>query len=136
MPVIPWEALPPASHRHRPPPPSALIVRRASSSLPRYSFDSPTALRPSAPRFAAQASLAPAFQALVTAMVTVMVTVPARAVTVAGPKKSRDDWTMGENGVHGGPWVGGGCGGRGPHARVHATASSVVARLAVGCVRV
>ena len=30
---------------------------------------------------------------------------------------------------------GGGCGGRGPHARVRAAAGSVVARLAVGCVR-
>ena len=36
----------------------------------------------------------------------------------------------------GAPWVGGGCGGRGPHARVRATAGSVVPRLAVGCVRV
>ena len=34
------------------------------------------------------------------------------------------------------PWVGGGCGGRGPHARVRATAGSVVPRLEVGCVRV
>ena len=40
-----------------------------------------------------------------------------------------------KNGAHGWPWVGGGCGGRGPHARVRATAGSVVARLAVGCVR-
>ena len=33
-------------------------------------------------------------------------------------------------------WVGSGCGGRGPHARVCEAAGSVVPRLAVGCVRV